>query len=266
MGDSQEGDVYARVADNSSISVDTAEDYTLAELQEDLAYIIDSEELEQDLAKIIEEEGKLENKKDTKDDEEANLPNDDGSKKQARRIKGVDKIGSGEGEDQEIIIEVINASSATVNRLALLESDAHVQFVQETCLTKGLQATFDKEAKEYHKKAIGSPLDPEHSKATAGVAVIAVEGLNFYQLPNPTDDYKDAEKLGRCKIYCVDIAGQTLACANIYGWSGGIKGLQRGGANGRHPGYSQDAVQKAPPGTKAHLWRPECPTWMPPKS
>ena len=120
-------------------------------------------------------------------------------------------MGSSDGEDQVIILESINASSATANRLALLESDAHIQFVQETCLTKGLQAAFEKEAKEFQKSAIGSPLDPEHSKASAGVAVIAVEGLNFYQLPKPTEDYKDAEKIGRCKIFCVDIAGQTLA-------------------------------------------------------
>ena len=103
-------------------------------------------------------------------------------------------------------------------------SPSHVQFVQETCLTKALRAAFDKEAKDYSKRAIGSPLDPEHSKATAGVAVIAVKGLNFYEIPSPTDDYKDAEKTGRCNIFCVDIAGQTLACANVYGWSGGIKG------------------------------------------
>ena len=51
-----------------------------------------------------------------------------------------------------------------------------------------------------------------------------MKGLNFYPLPNPTEDYKDAEKMGRCKIYCVDIAGETLVCANVYGWSGGVKG------------------------------------------
>ena len=98
------------------------------------------------------------------------------------------RLGSGDGEDQVIVIESINASSATVNKLALLESDAHIQFVQETCLTRCLQTAFDKEAKDYHKKALGSPLDPEHSKATAGVAVVAAEGFNFYEVPNPTED------------------------------------------------------------------------------
>ena len=132
-----------------------------------------------------------------------------------QRPKKVDRLGSGDGEDQVIIIESINASSATVNRQALLESDAHIQFVQETCLTTSLQTAFDKEAKEFHKRVMGSPLDPEHSKATAGVDVVAAKGFTFYQIPNPTEDYKDAEKTGRCNIFCVDIAGQTLACANV---------------------------------------------------
>ena len=65
---------------------------------------------------------------------------------------------------------------------------AHLQFIQESCLTKGLRTTFEKEAKEVGKKIIGSPLDPEHSKAAAGVAAIAAEGLALYPVPEPTDD------------------------------------------------------------------------------
>ena len=48
------------------------------------------------------------------------------------------RLGNGKGEQQELLIESINVSSATANRLALLESDAHIQFIQETCLAKGL--------------------------------------------------------------------------------------------------------------------------------
>ena len=134
------------------------------------------------------------------------------------------KDGTSNDEDDELVIESINASSANTNKVAILESDAQLQFIQETCLTKALQATFDKEAKEYKKSAIGSPLDPEHIKATAGVAAVAQKPLHMYPIPNPTDDYKDAEKTGRCKICCIDIGGQTLACANVYGWSGGTGG------------------------------------------
>jgi len=56
------------------------------------------------------------------------------------------------------------------------------------------------------------------------VAAVAVKGLIIYPITQPTDDYLDAEKTGRCKIFCVDIAGHTLVCAVVYGWTGGTKG------------------------------------------
>ena len=252
-----------------------------------MEHIIDTEELEQDLAKIIEDEEQGSEENQEKVEGEVKIPDDDAKQEdmseadeeeQRRKAKSVKKddakqevkseadeierrrmaksvkkegrVGSGDGGVQEIILESINASSATANRLALLESDAHIQFVQETCLTKALQAAFEKEAKDHPKNAIGSPLDPEHSKATAGVAVIAVKGLNFYQLPNPTEDYKDAEKMGRCKIYCVDIAGQTLVCANVYGWSGGVKGSKEAERTDDILAIVRMQFKKMPPGPK----------------
>ena len=53
-GDSCKGD--ARVVDSSNFSEPACEDYTTAQLQEDLEFIMDTEELEQDLAKSIEDE------------------------------------------------------------------------------------------------------------------------------------------------------------------------------------------------------------------
>ena len=46
----------------------------------------------------------------------------------------------------------------------------------------------------------------------------------IYPITQPTEDYLDAEKTGRCKIFRTDVAGHTLVCAVIYGWTGGIKG------------------------------------------
>ena len=66
-------------------------------------------------------------------------------------------MGCGDGEEQELLIESINASSAIANRLALMESDSHVQFAQGTCFTKALQAAFDKEAKDYSNKTKEAP-------------------------------------------------------------------------------------------------------------
>ena len=54
--------------------------------------------------------------------------------------------------------------------------------------------------------------------------MVAVKGLVLYPITQPTDDYLDAEKTGRCKIFCIDIGGHTVACAVIYGWTDGSKG------------------------------------------
>ena len=67
------------------------------------------------------------------------------------------KIGQEGDSDDDIEIESANVSSAHEHKLAILESDTHLQFLQETCLTKTLQAAFDNEAKVAGKKAIGSP-------------------------------------------------------------------------------------------------------------
>ena len=41
---------------------------------------------------------------------------------------------------------------------------------------------------------------------------------------NPTDDYIDVVRSGRCIIVCFDANGTNIACAIIYGWTGGKKG------------------------------------------
>ena len=53
---------------------------------------------------------------------------------------------------------------------------------------------------------------------------MAVKGLNIYNVPKPTDDFKDAVKTGRLLIICMDVEGTTLTVATISGWTGGIKG------------------------------------------
>ena len=80
------------------------------------------------------------------------------------------------------------------------------------------------QAKEYNKVFEVGPMDPEQNKAAAGVGIAATNGLRPYKLPNPIEDMKDAEATGRCSIYCIDLAGQTLAIAIIYGWTSGTKG------------------------------------------
>ena len=50
------------------------------------------------------------------------------------------------------------------------------------------------------------------------------KNLSAYEIVNPTADYRDAERSGRCKIVCIDAGGATIACAIVYGWTGAKKG------------------------------------------
>ena len=82
----------------------------------------------------------------------------------------------------------------------------------------------DSDAKAKGKSYIGGPTDLEQGKAAAGVGALFHKSLAAYEIVNPTADYRDAEKSGRCKIVCVDAGGATIACAIVYGWTGAKKG------------------------------------------
>ena len=133
------------------------DDYSYEELQQDLAFIIETDELEQDLASIIDADTADEEKHQSKanyqeqrreepkdEQEREKLPESRSmtnkrkrsTEEQKEAVRKSVRLGSGDGDEQELIIETINASSATANRLDILESESHIQFVQETCLTK----------------------------------------------------------------------------------------------------------------------------------
>ena len=92
------------------------------------------------------------------------------------------------------------------------------------CLTEEQKKSFGTEAKGKGRSYIGGPPDPEKGKAAAGVGFIAAKGLNIYKVPKPAKDYLDAVQTRRLLIVCMDIDRITLACATIYGWTGGLKG------------------------------------------
>ena len=48
--------------------------------------------------------------------------------------------------------------------------------------------------------------------------------LAAYPIPKPTEDDRDAEKSGRCKVVCFDAGGCTVACGIVYGWTRAKKG------------------------------------------
>ena len=123
-----------------------------------------------------------------------------------------------------IKLELINVTSIVTNGRAIWEREAHVQLIVETLVPPEMAGEYHQQAMQYNKVLEVGPVDPEQNKAAAGVGILAVKGLRPYKLPNPTDDIKDAEATGRCAIYCLDLAGQTLTIAVIYGWTGGTKG------------------------------------------
>ena len=122
--------------------------------------------------------------------------------------------------------------------------------MQETCVSEKQQLAFEREAAAYGKKAICSPLDPEHIKASAGVAALAVKGIEMYPATKVTDDYRDALATGRCNIFCFDIGGQTLVCANIYGWTGGSKGSKEAERTDDIISIVRMQFRQMPPGPK----------------
>ena len=50
---------------------------------------------------------------------------------------------------------------------------------------------------------------------------MAVKGLAIDKPTSLSKHYEDAEKYGRLIICCFEIKGQTVAVANIYGWTAG---------------------------------------------
>ena len=113
---------------------------------------------------------------------------------------------------------------STPNRDVVLARKAHFQGIQEACLTPAQSKGMLKDAHAKGKSYIGGPTDPEQGKAAAGVGALFLKHLAAYEIINPTEDYRDAERSGRCKIVCLDVGRVTIAIAIVYGWTGAKKG------------------------------------------
>ena len=96
--------------------------------------------------------------------------------------------------------------------------------IQEACLTQSSDTENENDAHAKGKSYIGGPTDPEQGKAAAGVGALFLKGLAAYEVINPTEDYRDAERSGRCKTVCFDSGGVTITCAIVYDWTGAKKG------------------------------------------
>ena len=122
------------------------------------------------------------------------------------------------------MLETINVTSVMSHGAIIWKRRAHVQLLQETLVQGDAKANIKQQAKKHRNMFEPGPLDPEMNKAVAGIGIAASEGLKPYKLTNTTKDFRDAEATGRVAIYCVDLNGQTLVCAVVYGWTGATRG------------------------------------------
>ena len=156
-----------------------------------------------------------------------------------------------EDDGETMLVETINVTSANgASRPNILKRKAALQCLQEMCLSEEMQAAFKNEAKGWKKTFLGGPTDPEKAKAAAGVGFTAVKGLNIYGVPKPTKDYLDAVRTGRLLIVCMDVEGTTLACATVYGWTGGSKGNVEAERTDDLLAIAVDQFSKMKPGPK----------------
>ena len=100
----------------------------------------------------------------------------------------------------------------------------HINGIQETSIEGKVAVDFIKEAKTHGWEAVLGPLDPEHTRKSAGVAFTSREGMTPLSINPKTRDYNDAEKIGRLMIKQWELQEDVLQICNVYGWKGGTKG------------------------------------------
>ena len=87
---------------------------------------------------------------------------------------------------EKLILETCNTTSLNSNRATALARKAHLQAVQEACLTEAQIAGMKRDAAKKGKAYIGGPTVPEQGKAAAGVRALFLKELAGYPVPKPT--------------------------------------------------------------------------------
>ena len=100
-----------------------------------------------------------------------------------------------EGDDQQmraavrfeqLILETCNATSLNSSQATALARKAHLQAVQEACLTEAQIAGMKRYAAKKGTVYIGGHTGPEQGKAAAGVGALFLKELAAYPVPKPT--------------------------------------------------------------------------------
>ena len=113
-------------------------------------------------------------------------------------------------EDEILIIESANITSASTNMQQLLSRTAIITCFQEHCLNPAQLISPKGAAKNHVKHVMAGQLEPERGRASAGVGIITNAGINMHPVPDPLQYYSDAYLKGRCAIYGMDCGMYTL--------------------------------------------------------
>ena len=125
--------------------------------------------------------------------------------------------------DDQLIIEVINITSATTNAMQTLQRKAKIVAFQEHSVDGREAADFKQGAIDADREVVLGPLDPELGRKTAGVGFSSTKGLLHMPIKAATQDYDDAVKTGRLLVHQWELQDAVLQVGNVYGWTGGIK-------------------------------------------
>ena len=105
-----------------------------------------------------------------------------------------------EAQSTTVRVRTINVTSAGSNQTSILLQSADLLAIQEHCVDEGAAARFRAAAKLKNWLCFIGPVDPEHTRKSAGVGFLAREGINLTPIIAKTDYFVYAVHTGRAMI------------------------------------------------------------------
>ena len=118
-----------------------------------------------------------------------------------------------------IDIQSLNITSLSANTELLAKMSGHLIFLQELAATKAMVKKSAKYLREMGWKIYASPV-AETIKGS-GVGVMARTPLTVIEWKPRSATYKALYSIGRCAIYGIEVQGEAMWFAVIYGATGG---------------------------------------------
>ena len=123
----------------------------------------------------------------------------------------------------DFILDVQNITNAASQKSGLRVRNAHCTVFQEHTLDAEGRATFNLFCQESKLQAPKcGPLDPEHTKPSAGVGFSIAKPFSGIDIPPVTPGFTAAINTGRFGHHAIEIGSSTtVSIGNQYGWTGG---------------------------------------------